>query len=328
MKKNNFKFISPIWLMSSERSGSNLIVQILDNHSKICGPVIAYLIRFFDKISSSSLTITKKKLLINKLFDNKIGSWKLKNLKKINFSNNIFDYIYHIFLEEMKLNKKQFLFIKENKLSKQYKIIKKISKNPRFIFLIRDPRDMALSWKKIPNLRGGIFRATNEWVNDQKDFFKFKKKLKKDKFIDIRYEDLTQNKTATLKKICKFLNINFEKKITNFFENNETQEISKSQPGWNNLSKSIFKNSNKYLKELNNNEIAYIEYRTSKLLKKYRYKIYNRKLDQKKFRIIEKEMILKNNKLMKKKEYLKLSKKQRTSFERLSKTINMISNLN
>ena len=328
MKKNNLKFNSPIWLLTTQRSGSNLLTKMLDNHSKICGPVIAYLITFLDKINSSSLTITKKKLLINKFFDSKIGSWKLKNLKKINFSNNILDYICHIFLKEMELNKKQFLFIKENKLSKQYKIIKKISNNPRFIFLTRDPRDMALSWKKMPNLRGGIFRATNEWVNDQKDFFKFKKKLKKDKFIDIRYEDLTQNKIVTQKKICKFLNIKFEKKIINFYENKETQRISKSQPGWNNLSKSIFKNSNKYLKELNNNEIAYIEYRTFKLLKKNRYKICNRKLDRKKFKIIEKEMILKNNKLMNKKEYLKLSNKQRARFEKLSKTINMVSNLN
>ena len=74
--KNNLRFNSPIWLISSERSGSNLIIKIIDNHTKICAPVISYLIRFASK-SSSSLT-TSKKLLINSLFYSKIGIWKLK----------------------------------------------------------------------------------------------------------------------------------------------------------------------------------------------------------------------------------------------------------
>ena len=327
MKKNNLKFISPIWLMSSERSGSNLITKILDNHTKICAPVISYLIRFVSKISSSSLTNSKKKLLIKKLFNSKIGIWKLKNLNNIKFSGNLFEYIYSIFSKEIKLNKKEFLFIKENKFYKNYKTIKKLSNNPRFIFLTRDPRDMALSWKRTPNLRGGVYRATNEWLNDQKNFFNLKRKLSRNQFINISYEDLTKKKEITLKKILKFLNIKFEKNIFNFYKKKQTQKISESQWGWNNLSKPIFNNSKKFLKELNNNEITYIEFKTSKLLKKYKYKIYKNKIDQKKFKIIEKEIISENNKQTNKKEYLKRPKNERNRFKKLTKILNIVTQL-
>ena len=328
MKKNNLKFNSPIWLVSSDRSGSNLLLKILDNHSKICSPSMAHLIRFADKIGSSSLTIAKKKLIINKLFDSKLGFWKLKNLKKINFSNNILNYIYHIFQKEMKLNNKEFLFIKEIELCKNYRIIKKLSNNPRFIFLTRDPRDMALSWKKTPNLRGGVLRATTLWINNQKDFTNLRKKLNRDQFINIRYEDLIKNKKTILKKVFIFLNIEFEKNITNFYKTNEIKTMSKTQWMFKNLSKPIFRNSNKFLKGLTNNEIIYIEQKTSKFLKKNKYKIYKKKMGLKKFKIIEKEMIVDNDKLMNKDEYLKLSKIEKARSEKLNKVLHEIINLN
>jgi len=328
MRKNNLKFNLPIWLICSDRSGSNLLSKILDNHSKICSPSMSNIIRFSDKISSSSLSITKKKLLINKLFDNKLGFWKLKNLKKISFSNNILDYIYHIFQKEIKLNKKKFLLIKEIEIYKNYETIKKISNHPRFIFLTRDPRDMALSWKKTPSLRGSVFRATNLWLNNQKDFINLRKKLNKDQYINIRYEDLVKNKQVILKSICNFLNIKFEKNITNFYKKKEIQKISKTQWLFKNLSKPIFKNSNKFLKELSNNEIMFIENKTSKFLKKYKYKFYKKKVSQKKLKIIEKEIIAENDKLMNKDEYLKLPKKERARSEKLSRIISEAVNLN
>mgnify|MGYP001174763406 CR=1 FL=1 len=328
MKKNNFKFNSPIWLVSSDRSGSNLLLKILDNHSKICSPAMSHLIRFADKISTCSLTIAKKKLIIKKLFNSKLGYWKLKNLKKINFSNNVLKYIYYIFQKEMRLNNKEFLFIKEIELYKNYKIIKKLSNNPRFIFLTRDPRDMALSWKKTPNFRGGVLRATSLWINNQKGFITLKKKLNKGQFINIRYEDLIKNKKTILKKIFHFLNIDYEKNILNFYKKNETQTMSKTQWMFNNLSKPIFRNSNKFLNELTNNEIIYIEQKTSKYLKKNKYKKYKKKLSQKRFKIIEKEMIVNNDKLMNKDGYLKLSKIEKARSEKLNKVLHEIINLN
>ncbi len=326
-EKKNLKLNYPIWLVSSDRSGSNLLLKILDNHSKICSPAMSHLIRFADKISSCSLTTQKKKLIINKLFDSKLGFWKLKNLKKINFSNNILNYIYHIFQKEMRLNNKEFLFIKEIELYKNYRIIKKLSNNPRFIFLTRDPRDMALSWKKTPNLRGGVFRATAIWINNQKGFIKLRKKLNKDQFINIRYEDLIKNKKTILKKIFDFLSIEYEKNITNFYKKNENQIMSKIQ-SFKNLSKPIFRNSNKFLKGLTNNEIIYIEQKTSKFLKKNNYKIYKKKINRKKFKFVEKEMIVDNNKLMNKDEYFKLSKIEKARFKKLSKVLHEIINLN
>ena len=104
--------------------------------------------------------------------------------------------------------------------------------------------------------------------------------------------------------------------------------MSKTQWMFNNLSKPIFRNSNKFLNELTNNEIIYIEQKTSKYLKKNKYKTYKKKLSQKRFKIIEKEMIVNNDKLMNKDGYLKLSKIEKARLEKLSKVLHEIINLN
>ena len=124
------------------------------------------------------------------------------------------------------------------------------------------------------------------------------------------------------------MNIDYEKNILNFYKKNEIKTMSKTQWMFNNLSKPIFRNSNKFLNELTNNEIIYIEQKTSKYLKKNKYKTYKKKLSQKRFKIIEKEMIVNNDKLMNKDGYLKLSKIEKARLEKLSKVLHEIINLN
>ena len=70
------------------------------------------------------------------------------------------------------------------------------------------------------------------------------------------------------------MNIDYEKNILNFYKKNETNNIQNSMDVQQFI-KPIFRNSNKFLNELTNNEIIYIEQKTSKYLKN-KYKTYKK----------------------------------------------------
>ena len=88
----------------------------------------------------------------------------------------------------MKLNKKEF-FIKENKI---YKIIK-LLRGYQIIqdsFFLLETQGHGFVMEENTQFKRWIYRATNEWVNDQKNFLALKKRLNRNQFINIYYVDL------------------------------------------------------------------------------------------------------------------------------------------
>jgi hypothetical protein len=89
-----------------------------------------------------------------------------------------------------------------------YKKLKKLSKDPSFIIIVRDYRANVLSRKSKPlNKPGNIIYNAFRW----RFFFKEINKLSgNNDCLIIRYEDLVVNETAEISKICDFLSLPFE----------------------------------------------------------------------------------------------------------------------
>ena len=78
-------------------------------------------------------------------------------LEKCNLGDSI-SLIKYIFEKEANSNNKSELFIKENQLYNYIDWIHERFPRSNYIFLVRDVRDVALSWKKSPNHPGAIKR--------------------------------------------------------------------------------------------------------------------------------------------------------------------------
>lgn len=89
-----------------------------------------------------------------------------------------------------------------------YKKLKKLSKDPTFIIIVRDYRANVLSRKSKPlNKPGNIIYNAFRW----RFFFKEINKLSGNSdCLVIRYEDLVINETKEISKICDFLSLPFE----------------------------------------------------------------------------------------------------------------------
>lgn len=105
-----------------------------------------------------------------------------------------------------------------------YKKLKKLSKEPKFIIIVRDYRANVLSRKSKPlNKPGNIIYNAFRW----RFFFKEIIKLSGNSdCIAIRYEDLVVNETKEISKICAFLSLPFESSmLTNRMVDNMSETV-------------------------------------------------------------------------------------------------------
>ena len=259
------------FLMCSERSGSNLITKIMDKHSEYCGPSPTHLFRVLlgNNLKYGNLEVDKNWEMLLKdtidLFNTKLGVWRacinFDLLKAKILDRSITGVLKFIYQNEAKLNGKSKLFVKENKIYDFIYFLLTEFGNPKFLYFVRDPRDMALSWKLSPNLRGCVIRAANNWKRDQVEYLKIFSCLNRQNIAMImKYEDLLTRSKKSLKDLCKFLCIEFQEKLLEFRDSDLTTRNACSSADWKNLNKPLMeKNYNKYKRFLTDEEIKYIE---------------------------------------------------------------------
>lgn len=263
--------MSLFFLMCSERSGSNFISKLLNGHKNICGPSTKHIInpiarnlfRYGDLSSKGNWgeLLTDMHRLMNVDFSVWKKSFTYEDLQELAAPGDIKSLIQNIFLEEARANGKQHVFIKENHVYEFLPFLLTHFPEAKFVYQVRDPRDMALSWKKNPDHPGGVVKAARQWKQDQQQSLKnfhLLKKLGKAHFV--RYEDLTANNELELKNIVQFLGLPFDEGVYNFHEDEVTRKNAGMQKAWANLSKGVIaNNSKKYIEELSSEEVKVIE---------------------------------------------------------------------
>lgn len=259
------------FLICSERSGSNLITKIMNSHSNICGPspkhifnpVLRNLFRYspIDGESNWNELLADIHRLINVDFSTWKKTFSLEELSELSKTGDINNLLKNIFYAEAKKSDKQHLFIKENHI---YEFLPYLILNfpeSKYLYQIRDPRDMALSWKKSKIHVGGVVNAARQWQKDQQNSLKNYFPLQRSgKILLIKYEDVITSSEKVIKEATEFLGFQFEETMLDFHKEDLANKNSKKMATWENLSKPLLKNNmNKYKNELSEEEIKAIE---------------------------------------------------------------------
>jgi len=259
------------FLMCSERSGSNFITKLLNGHNDICGPSTKHIInpvarnifRYRDLKDENNWNelLTDIFNLMNIEFSIWKKNFTLEELHQIAPVGDIKALIENIFMAEAIENGKKNVFIKENHVYEFLPFLLLNFPESKYIYQTRDPRDMALSWKKNLDHPGGVVQAARQWQKDQQNTLKNFIELEKiGKAYFVRYEDLITDSDRYTKEIVEFLGLQHDTNIENFYQDEMTQKNSRMQEAWNNLSKGVMKdNKKKYLQELSTGEIKAIE---------------------------------------------------------------------
>ena len=131
--------------------------------------------------------------------------------------------------------------------------------NARFIFLVRDPRDVAVSARK------SVFSPCHPYLSGQLWDTQQRLGLTKmseypTQFHIVQYEELLTNSSEVLNNLCSFLNIAWEDNLLNFFQRKEAQRSSKLSESWAKTGTAIQSNNfNKWKNSLSDKDIAWVE---------------------------------------------------------------------
>jgi hypothetical protein len=254
--------LSYVFLVCSERSGSNLIREIIGGHSKVYAPPSLHIgrhlgARFYHYVIGDRNPQLQSliKIELEKRIERHFGPDKARDFKdfiekkKFHGFDDIFDLIY-IFLSSG--SGKKMIFIKENNIIEQMPYILHHFPDSKFVFQVRDPRDYFASVISLKNgwlksKYGSTKHALDVWRSDQLCGLNLISHLGPNRVHFHRYEDLLQNPDIVLSRLCDFLSIEFEGSMLDFHSRASVVEMSHKNTAWSNLKKPLITdNTNKF----------------------------------------------------------------------------------
>lgn len=102
-------------------------------------------------------------------------------------------------------------------IQRGYQQIPSLFAEAKFIHLVRDPRDVALS---VINMgwAGNAYSAVDRWIETEGSWNKLASKIEPTNILEIKYEDLTAKPQQTLRVVCRFLSIDFDETMLQYFQ--------------------------------------------------------------------------------------------------------------
>ncbi len=271
------------FLLCSERSGSHLITRLVNAHSQVCGPATTHLFRLLsenvERYGDLSVDANWNALLQDALdlLEAKLGDWctqwSLGELRRQVESRSLESLLQHIHRVEAIANGKGQLFIKEIEVFRYSSFLDQGFPEARYVYMVRDPRDMAFSWKRSAAIRGGVVRAAHAWLRDQTHFMTMADQLRPERRVwQTTYESLVTRPTQVLREVMKFLGVEFEPQQLTFYQQSDTHQIANAAADFANLRQPVMQdNRQKYRVGLTEAEVAYIEAKCGAVMERLGY---------------------------------------------------------
>lgn len=219
-------FSGPLFIIGMPRSGTKLLRDLLNGHTNFAIPVIEshfipYLYRkfgnfpefgrncsfdeFYNDFRESSFVINMKQLnIVMKKED--FGSITAETTLA-----EIFEDILKYYAPKNLCDNRIIWGDKTPGYLKHMGLLKKLFPQARFLHIIRDPRDYALSvsnaWGKSRLRAADRWRKTLSTAREDGNFIG-------DDYLEVFYESLLDSPEQTLTLICKFLDVNYENEMT------------------------------------------------------------------------------------------------------------------
>lgn len=132
--------------------------------------------------------------------------------------------------------------------------------NPKYIYLYRDGRDVALSFQKAVVGEKHIYNIANDWAETQAMALSFKDFIDEKRFYCVSYEQLTQQPEQTAHALCEFLGTEYVPEMLDFHKSSEAKNAASSSELWGNVTNPIIQNnSKKFLNEMSQSDIKIFE---------------------------------------------------------------------
>ena len=131
---------------------------------------------------------------------------------------------------------------------------------PKYIYLYRDGRDVALSFQKAVVGEKHIYNIAKDWSDTQAIALHLRETIDDKNFYSVSYEQLTQQPEKTAQSLCAFLDVEFSLEMFDFHKSTEAKNAADSSDLWGNVTNPILNNnSKKYKKEMSEDDLRIFE---------------------------------------------------------------------
>lgn len=278
------KHIQGIQMIGTQRSGSNLLRVMLDMSKHITAPHPPHILQRFvpllEKYGSLFEPSHFKKLVADvcELVNCNPVPWEEIIIEPGHILGkcqipSLFE-IFRVIYEEAALQCHTTLWLcKSMKNMYYFDELERLGLRPYYIYIYRDGRDVALSFKKAIVGEKHIYPIALNWENDQKQALWVKKHCPSDRFFMVSYERLITNPVPVLKELCTFLHIPYTESMLEFYASDEAQNTADGGRMWQNVSRPIMTgNIGKFKAELSLEEIRIFESVAGDVLETLGYK--------------------------------------------------------
>ena len=276
--------MDPIFIIGTERSGTNLLRLILNTHSNIAIPHPPHIMKNFFKLEPLYGDL-KKDANFRALVKDVIEMvelhpypWGIKlNAERISREaeeRNLISIFFAVYNQYLESASKARWGCKSTFMIYHVASVRRYYPSSKFLYLVRDGRDVAASAKKSIFNRYCVYYTAQVWKKEQQIGIYWLNKLDKDNIFLLKYEDLLSDPKGTVRSVCSFLNEPYQENMLNFFHTQEAQKSGSISAAWRNTASPIIKNNfEKFKVELRKDEIDLFENIASEELDYFSYRL-------------------------------------------------------
>ncbi len=229
----------PFFILSNPRSGSSLLRVVCDSHQNIsvppeCGYIQWWYQKYKDWNQNDNLSPRLDEYCNDLASSRKFETWNFdfkvfqKNVQIYNPENYAqLSGLVPVSFGDKRKEKIEAWGDKNNYYLSHTGLLKELYPEGKFIFLIRDGRDVATSYIELQNLKSNspyipklpftIKEIAEEWKDNNLKLLSFVGSLKKENRLILRYEDLITNLEKECRLICNFLDIPYDPVMEEYF---------------------------------------------------------------------------------------------------------------
>lgn len=200
-----------MFLVGAERSGSTLLRLMLDSHPKVtCCEGFEFMVAMVGDDGKRPSTEDYHQYLSTQAI---FGSSQLIVDPTLEYDELVNDF----FRQRLSASGKE---IVAAMVHMDIDRILHIWPGARFIHLIRDPRDVALSVMAM-GWFGNAYTAIDKWIHAEQGWDKLVGRLEADRWIELQFADLISDHEGQLRRVCDFLGVDYTDQMLSYADETE-----------------------------------------------------------------------------------------------------------